>query len=182
MKSEGCDCSPRMFSRRNDEVSFRAELYNQTMELVNEPELLMTITGQDVKFDYAFYRTEKSDYRLNIGRLPPGDYSYLAQTTLAGEVLTREGRFSVASESPELRNLQANHRLLRSISALTGGKFIHFDQIDELAQLLRNDKRITSTASFSLDFSPVLGQLWALVLLLVLLSVEWLLRKYLGSY
>jgi hypothetical protein len=167
---------------RNDEISFRAELYNQSMELVNEPELLMTIWGEEVKYDYAFYRTDNNDYRLNIGRLPPGDYRYKAEAVLAGEQISREGQFSVSSDSPELRNLQANHRLLRSISALTGGTFLPANQLENLEGLLNNDNRITSTASYSLLFSPVLGQLWALILLLFLLSAEWLIRRYLGAY
>lgn len=167
---------------RNEEISFRAELYNQSMELVNDPELLMTIKGNDVGYDYAFYRTDNLNYQLNIGRLPPGDYQYQAETMLAGEKLSLTGKFTVSTESPELTNLQANHRLLRGISQLTGGSYLHFDQIETLSQLISNDSRITSTASYSLLFSPVLGQLWALALLLILLSAEWLLRKYLGAY
>lgn len=167
---------------RNDEISFRAELYNQSMELVNEPDLRMTISGNNVSYEYAFYRTENLNYRLNIGRLPSGDYTYRAETNLAGESISREGSFTVSADSPEMRNLQANHLLLRSISASTGGVYLHFDHADELVTLLKNDKRITSTASYSLVFSPVLGQLWALLILLFLLSAEWLIRKYLGSY
>jgi hypothetical protein len=170
-----------LFSK-NEEISFRAELFNQSMELVNDPELLMTITGNGVTYNYAFYRTDNSMYRLNIGRLPSGDYQFRAEVMLADEKLSREGRFTVSTDSPELRNIQANHQLLRSISKLSGGVFLHYDQIESLSQLINSDSRITSTARYSLRFSPVLGQLWALVLLLILLSAEWFLRKYLGAY
>lgn len=167
---------------RNDDISFRAELYNKSMELVNAPELLMTITGNDVTYDYAFYRTNELDYKLNVGRLPPGDYQFRAEANLGGEIISREGRFTVASDSPELRNLRANHHLLRSIASTTGASFLHVDEIDQLSDLLNHDGRITSTAVYSLQFSPILGQLWALIFLLLLLASEWLLRKYLGSY
>ena len=59
----------------NQEVQFRAELYNQSYELVNEPEIKLNVKDAEGKeFKFLFNRTMQA-YVLNAGRFPAGQYT-----------------------------------------------------------------------------------------------------------
>ena len=81
----------------------------------------------------------------------------------------------------ETLDLTANHALLRTISEKSGGKYYAINQLDELkSDLLEEDPvSIIHTAE---SFQPLLHLKWLLILLLLLTSVEWFIRKYQGSY
>ena len=72
----------------------------------------------------------------------------------------------------------ADHALLRTISAVSGGKMFYPDQLDELRDELAALKPTIYTHT---RFSELIGLPWVLVLIVLLLGAEWVLRKYFGE-
>ncbi|MCF8231248.1 MAG: hypothetical protein K9J27_03585 [Bacteroidales bacterium] len=166
----------------NEEVILTAELYNSSYELVNEPEVkLMLENQQGETFEYVFDRTSDK-YRLNAGALETGTYNFTASTKRGGENYRKEGRFVVTPVNLEARNTQANHEMLKQLSEKYNGAFFTQNQMEPLADTLLNNEKIKPVRYSRLDYRPLIDVEWILVIILLLLSTEWFLRKYHGGY
>ncbi len=161
----------------NDNIVVGAQLYNDAYEPFNTPDATFSLMGDSVKGDFNFSR-DGDGYSLALGRLPEGLYRYTAKTQYNGETLTTEGSFAVEALHLEQANLTADHALLRSISAITGGKMYYPDQLDELRDELTSLKPVIYTHT---RFSELLNLPWVLILIVLLLGAEWVLRKYHGE-
>lgn len=167
----------------NEEIRFRAELYNPALELVNDPDVSLQLvnTESNATFEYQFSRTDNA-YQLNAGRLPSGAYNFKANTILGNENLTYEGEFIVATVSVETQEILADHNSLRRIASQSGGRFIPSEDWDKLPMLLQGDVQIATTATYSQTYHPLIWLIWLPLLILLLATLEWLLRKINGSY
>ena len=153
----------------NDNIVVGAQLYNDAYEPFNTPDATFSLMGDSVKGDFNFSR-DGDGYSLALGRLPEGLYRYTAKTQYNGETLTTEGSFAVEALHLEQANLTADHALLRSISAITGGKMYYPDQLDELRDELTSLKPVIYTHT---RFSELLNLPWVLILIVLLLGAEW---------
>jgi hypothetical protein len=81
----------------------------------------------------------------------------------------------------EALSLTADHQLLRSLSSKTSGAFYQQDQWENLTKDL-SEKQAQGIIFSEEILTPVIKWPWALAILLVLVSMEWILRKYHGSY
>ncbi|MBN2891419.1 MAG: hypothetical protein JXL97_06105 [Bacteroidales bacterium] len=166
----------------NDEVLFKAEVYNKIFELNNENDVNISVIDSSGRtYDYVMQRSNKA-YFLNVGTLPVGSYNYSASTKLGEEALSTGGTFAVVAEDVESQDLVANHTLLYKMSQNAGGKFIYPDNIDSLTYYLQNDQNIVPVSYTTQDLTEFIKYKWIFFLILALLSVEWFLRKFFGTY
>jgi len=166
----------------NENVVIDAELYDQSYEPVNQPDVNFTLTNEkDEKFDYLFSPVGQS-YKLDLQRLPVGIYSYKASTRLGQDNYAAKGEFVVSSETLESRTLKANHNLLYRLASLHEGEMMYPLQIDQLPEKLSKEQNLQSKIYYEEKYTGLFN-LWAVIGLIVfLLSIEWFLRKYFGSY
>lgn len=172
----------RQIFAENEPILFDGELYNDNYELVNEPDaevLLKDDAGKE--YPYTMNKVGKL-YALEAGLFPPGQYSYRAKTTLSRTELTYEGRFSVREVNVEQVETRADHDLLQALASESGGQLVRLDQVDELSALIRNDQRIKPVLYSSFETKPVIHLRWLFAILLVMLAIEWMVRRYLGKY
>ena len=166
----------------NENIRFDAELYNQNYELVNDPEVLMTITNSDKKtYSFAFSRSFKT-YQLDAGQFPEGDYSWEAKTTYNNEKQVKSGRFSVEKINIEATNLVANFQLMKNLASLNGGKNFPDDSLNSVYDAIKNNKDIKSVAHYNKQHTSLLDSIWLLAVIILFLTTEWFLRKWSGAY
>ena len=161
----------------NDEITVNSQLYNESYEPFNTPDATFTLKGDSIKGDYNFSR-QGSGYTLSLGQLPEGLYRYTAKTTYDGTTYTAEGSFAVEALHLEQANLTADHSLLSTISAITGGEMYYPDQLSTLNSQLSTLKPVIYSHT---RVSELLNLPWVLTLIILLLSAEWILRKYHGE-
>lgn len=166
----------------SDEIIFRAELYNDSYEAVNTPEVSLNIRNQNNKsYPFSFNRTE-NQYELNIGALPEGSYSYDASTTLSQNKYSVSGKFNVIKLNLEELNTVADFDNLRNLSELTGAKAFRASELEKLKLELLNNENFKTLSYEENKTDELINLKWIFVLLLSLLTFEWVLRKYLGVY
>ncbi|MCL2132665.1 MAG: hypothetical protein FWH36_09520 [Lentimicrobiaceae bacterium] len=165
----------------NEPIRFDAELYNQNYELVNEPEVLMTISQDGKNYPFTFSRNFKS-YELNIGTFAEGDYHWEATTAYNNERYSKSGRFSVQKINLEAINLAADYQLMYNLASLNGGKCFPDDSLSEIYQTIKDNAQIKSIAHYNKKFTSLLDSLWLLLLIFAFLATEWVLRKWSGAY
>ncbi|RME09625.1 MAG: hypothetical protein D6816_04205 [Bacteroidetes bacterium] len=165
----------------NEPVTFDAELYNESYELVNEPDVSLTIINEEGReFNYTFDKTTNG-YTLEAGVFPVGNYRFNGRVNFNGQNLTYNGKFSVQPIQLELYETTADHGLLRRLAADHGGRFYTAGQLDALAEeLLQKDMKPVVFATTRTR--SVIHLKWIFFLLLGLLSMEWFLRRYHGGY
>lgn len=155
-------------------IVLRAQLYNEAYQLVNDPEVKLTLRNDSLKADYTFRRTSNS-YSLTLPDLPEGLYRYHASTD---DGLTDDGSFAVEALNLEQQSLVADHSLLATLAALTGGEMVTPNQLSPLHASLSALKPTLYTHT---RYAEMLRMPLALILILLLLTAEWVLRKYHGE-
>jgi len=172
---------PALF-QETDNIELTAELYNDSYELVNTPDVNIRIINDSLKaFNYTFDRTENY-YRLNVGNLQPGDYSLEAATQLGNQHFTEKGNFSIVKNEIELLNNQADFGLLYQLAQQTGGQFSTIDNYGTLLDTIGNNKQITVQQYKQTLLTEWINLKTLFFLLICLLAVEWFFRKYWGIY
>lgn len=162
-------------------VTFETEVYNKIYERIWGQQVTLLITDEAGKQYRYTYQNTRNNPRYTVQNLPEGVYQFNAVTELEGETLSSTGRFSVQNLQLESLELTANHNLLRGISEKTGGSYYHYQQQEELLKDL-NQLEARSVISADEAYESVLSLEWLLALLLLLVSVEWFVRKYKGAY
>ena len=167
----------------NEPVIITAELRNPSNELVIDPEMTIQIVNKltNETYDYTFSKRDH-DYELNVGILPEGLYYYKVQAQMGDRMINVGGSFSVVSLGIEAQQLTADAERMRSLARLTNGNCYTAQQLQQLAEDLRNDTRITSVEHHESRFEDLIHSKWIFFVLIGLAAVEWLLRKMFGSY
>ncbi|MCB0686457.1 MAG: hypothetical protein KDC53_08030 [Saprospiraceae bacterium] len=166
----------------NEDALFDAELYNQSYQLINDPEVTMNIrNSKGETYSFAFTRKNES-YYLDAGKLPVEDYTWEASTQYEGERYTANGQFSVQAIERESYATVANHHMLRQLSSQTGGRMLLPNQVSELSSVLKENNLLKPVFYRVLTTRNAIHLKALFFLLLSLLVVEWGLRRFLGTY
>ncbi len=163
-------------------VAFGAELFNEARQLVNHPDVKLVLKNeQGEEFEHVFERVGDT-YSLQLGTLPTGNYNWVATTQWAGKKFQREGRFAVTPMHMEVTELRADHRLLYNVSSKTNGRFFTAAQLSELKDFLVEQKPPKSMLFGSTRTHPLIHVVWLLAVFIFLLTMEWFLRRWHGTY
>jgi hypothetical protein len=165
-----------------EEIIFKGEVYNDLFERINTQEVNIKIqnaTGEE--FDFTF-DLQGNDYILNAGYFPAGDYTFTASVEIGENSATETGKFAITPVNFENLDLRANHNLLFQLAAESGGKFYLPNQSGQLISDLQNNKRLKATNYYQEMINELLNLKWMFFVALLLLSVEWFLRKFWGLY
>jgi hypothetical protein len=168
--------------QETDAIEFTAELYNDSYELVNTPEVNFRIVNDSLQeLTYQFDRTEDF-YRLNAGNLKPGDYTFQAETDLGNQSFTESGSFSIVKNELEIQNTQADFGLLYRLSEQSGGKYFPFEDYGTLLDTIMANKQITVQQHQQTFQTEWINLKSIFYLLILLFAAEWFFRKYWGIY
>jgi hypothetical protein len=161
----------------NQPVEMDAEVFNATYELINEPDVNITIRDAENKtYPFVFSKTAKS-YYLNAGLFPIGEYSYNATVKVGSGLYQKSGKFFIEQVNIESANLVADHNLLYRISDSHDGEMINKDDIRNLADKILAREETRSISSYQQRMSDLIGNPWLFLLILALLAAEWVIRK-----
>lgn len=165
-----------------DDVKLTAEVYNENYEPVSGAEInikFINENGDELNFTFD---KQNGKYKLNAGNLNTGNYRFEAEVTLGNETFSEKGAFMVTRVDIENIESRANHNLLYNLAVKTGGAFYLPHQITDLTNELLADKKLQPTTFYQEMINELLNLRWLFFVVLLILSVEWFLRKYWGIY
>lgn len=176
----------KVYTRRllseNEIIEFDAEVFNPSYELITEPEVNMIITDEAKKqFTYTFSKTN-SGYHLNAGNFPAGSYTFKAQVKTGDKVFEQSGSFNVKPLLVEFTGQAADHALLYNISKRSGGEMVYLSETGALVKRLLENENIKTLVHEQRQVNDLINLRALFFILLVLLSIEWFVRKYSGLY
>ena len=166
----------------NEDVVVGAELYNKSFDLMNDPEVkFMFENDNGDEFESYFVRTANA-YQLELGKLPQGYYTWTASTSFQDKVYQKSGSFIVREVKIEVLNTVANHRILNSIAENSGGGFYLASELSKLQSDLKTRDDMVTVVYQEKEFDDLIDYKWVFFLLVLLVSVEWFVRKFQGAY
>lgn len=164
-----------------DEIRFEAEVYNAIYERIYGQEINLRITDEKNKSRSFSFSNGEGFSGLNISNLPGGVYAYVASTTIEGKTEQDRGQFVVQELQLEALNALADHNLLYQLAQKTGSRLYYPNQLDQLqADILKADYQNIIYPNEKLE--DLVNIKWLFFVLLLLVTAEWTLRKYHGSY
>ncbi len=165
----------------NEHIILNAELYNDAFELVNSPDVNISLKSKTGKsYSYVFSRTTNA-YNLDAGVLPAGEYSYTAGTELGKLKHQAEGQFVLSRQQAEFKQSLANHQLLYAMAEQNGGKMVFPGQIKELSGLIRANENVKTVSYEDRKYEELINLKLIFFLIVGLLTLEWFTRKRNGE-
>lgn len=165
----------------NDPIEFNAEVYNQSYQLITEPDVTIVLTDENKKnYNYTMSKTPNS-YFLEAGLFPAGEYNYKSTIKANGQVYSQSGIITVKAIVAEKINTVANHTLLFQLSKTTGGKLFSKNEIDKLEKELMTNEIIKPVTYSQKQLNDLIDLKWIFFLILGLFTLEWFLRKRSGT-
>ena len=166
----------------NSSVELTAEVYNESFEQINTPDVRFKLKDSEGKEFSSQFSKQNNTYYLNLGRLPVGDYEWEATTNSGGGAYQRSGRFTVQELRLESVNLVADYDVLRNLAQNSNGQFFTKDQLQQLEKAIKQNDNIKSIASYNKKYSLLLNSWVYLSVIILLMAIEWFMRKWGGGY
>jgi len=155
-----------------DRVRFKGRILDDNYRPINEAGVVVKLAGKyGNEIVFELQNTKDGNYEGGPGRLFSGEYIYQAYVTVSGDTIKTLGSFDVDEFSEEYRSLTANRKLLREITSNTGGVYFDVEKNPRGPFPLRKGS-IVEKAALNIYSLPA-----ALAIVLILLAIEWAVRK-----
>ena len=170
----------RLEHRKGQEITARVRTLRADYTRATEVEVRVNLRGASQSQEERPLRTwdlrtnAEGEAHLTLSDLAIGAYRLRAEATLDSGVVTEEKTLLVRSEGRELENVVAYKNVLQELSATTGGRFVENQMANFPLKPLR-EERLGRQRAIELWSNPFL-----LIFAVLVLSVEWALRRRLG--
>ena len=132
-------------------------------------------TGQTYTFDFLFKRY---GYSLDLNQLPFGNYEY--QVKVKNTALSKKGTFEIIDFKIEEQFLNPDVTKLSRLATNTINKTYYIDQYSSLLDHLKTYDGYKSIQKNEVKESSIIEWEYLLGILILLLAIEWFLRKFSG--
>jgi len=165
-----------------EEIVFNAQFLNKSFELINSPDLYMKIENEKKEqFSYGFDKINDK-YILKINNINGGDYKFKATLNYAQTDYSFSGNFSVIDKNIENLNLVANHKILQNIATNSNAKYFYTNELANIDDELKQNNTISKINYYQSVLTELVNNIWVFWLIIAIISIEWFIRKYSGSY
>lgn len=169
------------FYEMGEDVLFNTEEYNALFERIIGKKVILNLTNENGdKRNYSYLPlSENSAYK--ISGLDKGVYSYVASTEIDSKKYFSRGQFIVKQLNKEALNPVADFDLLRKVAFKSQASFYDLNQMAEFKSQIDTLNPISTIHTTEKD-EPLINIKWLLIILMLLATTEWFLRKFYGGY
>ena len=164
----------------NEKITFDVEVYNDIYEKIYGQPINLEIINDKGKVTPFVFTNAEGVPKFEINSLPKGVYKYRGYTKLKGKIETSAGEFIVKNTQLELLNTTADFNLLKNLAKKNQGHFYNSNEIDLLAEKILSNPP-SDLIQTNESMMEIINLKWIFILIIILLGVEWGLRKYLGA-
>ena len=163
--------------RSGEKISFTAETYYEDYRPLSDAEVKLLIKSKSKEYEISMSGTGDGKYEGEFQLIEGGDYTYTGQAFYKNRLLGEDsGRFSVEEFSMEFLDTKMNEPLLRQIAHRSEGKYFTPENFSDLEKEINfPERKIQESREWE-----IWNKLALLIAVIVLLSVEWFIRKKKG--
>ncbi len=178
-KASYLDVSSKPYYYQNEPIKINAKFYDANYVFDPNAKLWITVTNKQTKKQHKYpFALLNNNYEVNFSKLEKGNYSFVVSNK--NDNSTAYGHFTILDYNLEQQFDSANKKSLEQLATLSNTK-IHFNNnIQNLFNKLIEDEKYVSIQKSKEITTPLIDWEWLLGLIVLLLSVEWFIRKYKG--
>ena len=164
----------------NSSININAFFVDENYKFDDRAIIYFTLKNKNSKKTTTFpFLLSKKSYKLNLNPLESGEYEY--SIDVKNQNFSQKGSFKVNKFDIEKQFNKVNYLKLKELTNKTKG-FIYFENnYNELIPDLLNDQRFSFVQKIKINYDQLINWKWGLIIIIVLLSSEWFIRKYYGQ-
>lgn len=166
----------------NQNIKVTAEIFDKNYKPADVKEVNFNLIDSNKQVHkFKFTKSGKKHF-LNLKKLPEGDYRWTAECIFNGSKYKQEGMFTVISSNNEVLSFRANHKVLYKIAKHTSGKMFFPNDVKKLINEIKQNADIKPVSYSEKKTEALINFKLIFFIILFLLTTEWFLRKFFGSY
>lgn len=174
----------RLFSSKyvwgkGEKITVRAELFDEAYELVTGSEVNVDLVDSEGVVTSRVMDAKGTYYELNLIGMKAGIYNISARTD---SDLEDQIRLTVLDYDLEDVDRTARYSEMRSVALGSGGKFYKASELDQLVQELTTNPKLKPQLIEEQNWRQLIELRSLFWICLLLISVEWFIRKLIKGY
>jgi hypothetical protein len=167
------------FYNSGEEIIINAQYFNKNYEFDEKARLTISVTNAATKQNknYDLLKGNNS-FSVNLDGLTSGKYNFTVKELNSNT--SYSSHFEILDFDIEKQFVNPDVLKLKQLALQTNGKAFFEDQADNLINTLLENKEYKSIEKNISTKTPIIDWVWLLILIAVLLTTEWFVRKYNG--
>lgn len=167
------------FYNSGEAIVINAQYFNKNYEFDEKARLTITVTNTETKQvkNYDLLKGNNS-FSVNLDGLSTGKYNFTVKELNTNT--SYSGHFEILDFDIEKQFVNPDVQKLKQLALQTNGKAFFENQADELIQQLLENKEYKSIEKNVSTKTPLIDWVWLLILIALIFTAEWFLRKYNG--
>lgn len=162
-----------------ENVEFFAELYDQTFRPIADADIYLKIFNPSTSFEQKLVKIKDGLFGGTWESNLEDDFSFEASAKFNGVSIKSDvGRFSVVTGLIEKNNTRMNIDFLKKLSLSTKGTYYSIDEYNNLFADLEKINQVK--IKYSVAEYQLWSYNWAVVVIILLFTIEWFIRKRMG--
>lgn len=172
--------SKEVFSE-GEPIDFTAQAYDDNLNPIENANIELNIKDREKQYTLSLDHITRGQYEGMLAGIPEGEYNYEARVKIEDQLIgTDSGRFNVGGLNAEFIETRMNRNLLRQLAERSGGKYFDADEWGQLREEIKSlPKFLPETKREEARF-PLWNLPWVYAAIVLLLAVEWFIRKRTG--
>jgi hypothetical protein len=163
---------------RGEPVEFVGMVYDAAARPVDNAQVRVNVTLGEKEYPSLLRPIGNGRYEGSIEGLDEGDYTFRATATSDAQTLGEDaGRFTVGELNLEFQDTKMNAPLLQELAHRSGGRYYSPDNLSSLAQDLATATAFAPRTSVHTTTLELWNWRYSLGAIVLLLGLEWFLRK-----
>jgi hypothetical protein len=178
-KANFLEVSNKSYYYKNETIQIKAKPYDANYTFNPNAKLWITVINNETKKRLKYpFALQNNNYSVAISDLEQGNYSFTVFNELNKS--SSNGKFSILDYNIEEQFVNANKSKLEKIASNSGTKVYYPQTIETLITNLSTNKSYVSIQKSKEIVTPLIDWKWIMGAIILLLSIEWFIRKYKG--
>ncbi len=162
-------------------VEFSAEVYDASYNPVTDAEVKVSIKHADQTDEVILNSLGSGLYEGTYQTTRTGDFTFSGTASRNNKKLgTDGGSFNIGEIDIEQLNPNMDYEFLSALANNTGGRFFFYPEMNDLYSVLKNIQQHASKEKTEISEIRLWSDEWLLIIVIILLGVEWFIRKQSG--
>ena len=164
----------------SEPVVMKGQAYDDSYNPISGVEIKVKLRRPKGTVDEVYLNeVSQGQYTTELFNLEEGTYSYEAEGRKDEAPVGKDkGTFSIGRSNIEHFQLQANEEVMRQLALRTEGEFVYGREIGSLSDKLKSLPSLKPVVDFKTQRQSLIDFPWLLWVLLGLLGIEWIVRKW----
>lgn len=163
---------------QGERIEFSGEVFDESLDPISDADITLNISSEKNNYELDLQNIGSGLYEGSIMINETGDFKYNANARKDNILLGSDnGSFNIGEIDIEMINPVMNYTFLNLLSKETGGEFFFYNDYSGLLSELQKLKLSSSKEKIVTSEVILWSNTWMLIITILLLSLEWFIRK-----